>query len=132
MKWFSELFLSAAECFGTKLRKSECFSLFYAMLRNGIPSFFYLPRNSGIPRVYRSAAEKIKIPVCFVFRGIIIFSSENGNPGGGGLDMRRGEGCLLSIQHYSYQNLLGCSISCSKKRAKGKIPEVGKITTFDL
>ncbi len=37
-------------------------SLFYAMLRNGIPSFFYLPRNSRIPMVYRSATEWIKIP----------------------------------------------------------------------
>jgi hypothetical protein len=67
-EWNSELFLSSAE-----------------IVRNGIPSFFYLPRNerNGIPSIsaeqtdFRRNESKLpSVPCSTEF----FFSSENGNP----------------------------------------------------
>ncbi len=103
-------FLSSAEYSSERNYEVWSVFLFYEMVRKRIPSFFIFCKNvsaqndkvlfnemplNGILSFFvcggmaqksernsevRFAAEGIKISVCSVFRGIIFFSSENGNP----------------------------------------------------
>ncbi len=70
------IFISA-EWFGTKLLSSECSSLLQ-MVRNGIPIFFYFPRNgsgrNSVPRNRRNSVGINQNFRLFHIRGIIFFS----------------------------------------------------------